>query len=178
MGLFDRRSRKKTPPPSVIVDDSLDTAESDSAAESDLDEDPPTPAAETDMSNPSYGIDQAMELLAGLPVQQHPELVAHVVKQTLESAKVQFEAIIDDAQQRQAHIRDEIRQEKAAIEALRQQIAQRATQVSGLERDLAEVKSAKSTLLLAQQRATEGQAAAAPRPAAPQPAVETTDAPA
>lgn len=98
----------------------------------------------------TYGIEEATELMRGLP-EDHIELVALVVKRTLESTNVKVSTIIDDASQKQKRIDDRISLLKNEINKFEEEIALRKGEISTLENEGEEITTVKERLKLAEQ---------------------------
>jgi len=110
-------------------------------------------AAMTTTSTPepvTYGIEEATELMRGLP-EDHIELVALVVKRTLESTNVKVSTIIDDASRKQKRIDDRISLLKNEINKFEEEIALRKGEISTLENEGEEITTVKERLKLAEQ---------------------------
>jgi len=99
-----------------------------------------------------YGIQKAIELMRTLPAGQI-ELVAQVVKVTLESARIDIGAIIEDASARQERIQSRIAALKSGIAELEEEIAQRRDEIGKLDADYAETSTVKDRLELAERLA-------------------------
>jgi predicted RNase H-like nuclease (RuvC/YqgF family) len=97
----------------------------------------------------AYSIDEAIALMRSLP-SESPELVVKVVKGTLESLKIQLADIIDDASRKEAMIEQRIGGLKGEIGELEDQIATRRREIAALEADLAETRSVRQKLELAE----------------------------
>ena len=98
----------------------------------------------------TYGIEEATELMRGLP-EDHIELVALVVKRTLESTNVKVSTIIDDASRKQKRIDDRISLLKNEISKFEEEIASRKGEISTLENEGEEITTVKERLKLAEQ---------------------------
>ncbi|RTZ59750.1 MAG: hypothetical protein DSZ32_01880 [Gammaproteobacteria bacterium] len=108
-----------------------------------------------------YGIEEATELMRGLP-EDHIELVALVVKRTLESTNVKVSTIIDDASQKQKRIDDRISLLKNEIGKFEEEIALRRGEISTLETEGEEITTVKERLKLAEQLSIKENADKAP----------------
>ncbi len=108
-----------------------------------------------------YGIEEATELMRGLP-EDHIELVALVVKRTLESTNVKVSTIIDDASQKQKRIDDRINLLKSEIGKFEEEIALRRGEISTLETEGEEITTVKERLKLAEQLSIKEKAAKTP----------------
>jgi hypothetical protein len=86
-----------------------------------------------------YGIDDTLRLMRTLPVEQHPDLVVLVVKNTLASMNVSLKSILGDATtKRDAGIK-RIAELKGNIAELEEQIRAKKQEVATAEGDLAEL---------------------------------------
>jgi hypothetical protein len=106
---------------------------------------------------PSYGINQAIELMRLLPVDQNPELVVQVIKGTLESMKVKVSEIIADADRKTKDLEERVGNLKRAIADFEKEIDTRKEEIGRLEADHKETTGVRARLELAekaQQRAT------------------------
>ena len=100
-------------------------------------------------SRPSYGIQNAIELMRQLPEDNVP-LVVSVVKKTLESLHVDIASIIADAEKRHDRINDRIAGLETEIEEFEEEIAARKQEIKALSSDRDETVSVKERLELAQ----------------------------
>lgn len=116
------------------------------------------PAAEP--AKPTYGIQNAIELMRQLPSDNVP-LVVEVVKKTLESLHVDIGSIIADAERKRARIDDRVVNLQAEIDDFEEEIAARKDEIEALTADRDETKTVKERLELALQR-TNGAAAVTP----------------
>jgi hypothetical protein len=107
----------------------------------------PTPVED---ERPSYGIENAIQLMRALPVDQNVELVVAVIKGTLESLKVKVSDIIEDAVRKEKDLEGRVTNLKQAIQEFEKEIQQRKDEISRLEADHAETSSVKSRLMLAE----------------------------
>lgn len=114
---------------------------------------------------PSYGINQAIELMRALPVDQNPELVVQVIKTTLESLKVKVSDIIGDADRKTKDLEDRVANLKRAIADFEKEIETRKEEIGRLEADHKETTGVRARLELAE-KAQQQQAAAAAKPQA------------
>ena len=105
----------------------------------------PPPPAGADPNQP-YGIEQVIELLNELPTDQNAELVAVVVRKTLESAHISIEAILEDARNREADFQQRIEMLTRAIEEMQEEIASRRKHVADLQKKRKEVLKARDLL--------------------------------
>lgn len=110
---------------------------------------------------PSYGINQAIELMRLLPVDQNPELVVQVIKGTLESMKVKVSEIIADADRKTKDLEERVGNLKRAIADFEKEIETRLEEIGKLEADHKETTSVRARLELAEK----SQRAQAPAPA-------------
>ena len=109
---------------------------------------------------PSYGINQAIELMRLLPVDQNPELVVQVIKGTLESMKVKVSEIIADADRKTKDLEERVGNLKRAIADFEKEIDTRKEEIGRLEADHKETTGVRARLELAE-KAQRGQAPAA-----------------
>src|SRR5690349_7917449 len=88
---------------------------------------PETSKAPLDPQRPrsGYGIDDAIRLMRTLPVDQNPDLVVHVIKNTLESVNVRLSDIVQEASSKQEVIRSRIGELQSEIQQLEQEVARR-----------------------------------------------------
>jgi hypothetical protein len=133
----------------------------------------PPPARRVEAERPrrasatSYGIDDAIALMRTLPA-DNVELVVQVVKHTLESARIDITAIIDDASGKQERIESRVKVLRDAIADLEREISTRRTEIDQLETDHRETTKVKERLVLAE-KLTQGS-----RPSADNGAVESS----
>jgi hypothetical protein len=161
MGLFDKRKKGGDDFDSPVEQIDLSAPPSDpqpvsaapraAAASSpepslpDRDDDPD----EMEMAGPSYGIDDAIQLMRALPG-DNVELVVQVVKRTLESTNVKVKRIIDDASRKQKNIEGRIDVLKKEIAEYEQEISTRKGEITSLEADHKETTMVKDRLQLAE----------------------------
>ena len=88
-----------------------------------------------------YGIDDALQLMRTLPVDQHPDLVVLVVKNTLASMHVSLKDILRDAATKHDSSVKKIAELKTNIAQLEEQIQNRKQEVAAAETDLAELSN-------------------------------------
>ncbi len=125
------------------------------------------PQVEEDV-HPSYGIEQAIQLMRTLPQNDTSvELVVTVIKATLESLKVKVADIIDDASRKQKDLESRVANLKQAIGDFEKEIATRKEEIGRLEQDHTETTMVKGRLELAEKMGN----AAAPQQSKPPPAV-------
>ena len=164
MGLFDKKNPREkveiTSARNGVGDPADEFSDDDAALDDELDPDDaedssPSGEFETEPAeagpSPDYGIEQILGLMRILPVKQNRELVAEVVKKTLESANIDYSGVINDASSRQQDVQQGIAELNDAIAQLDAEIAERERQVASLETDLEQVTQAKNLLQLAQQ---------------------------
>jgi predicted nucleic acid-binding Zn-ribbon protein len=101
-------------------------------------------------SSKPYGIDRAIELMRSLRAERDPELVAMVIRTTLESVDTKVTDIIAEARSRQAELEARIAVIKARNSALEKQIELGVDEIVELEASLAEIVSVTERLDLAQ----------------------------
>jgi hypothetical protein len=112
---------------------------------------PPAPAATPPPRG--YGIAEAIQLMRGLPVDQHPDLVVRVVRATLASLHVRLPDIIDDASKKQKTVQDRIAAVYGQIADLEKQLEAHRKEIAGLEADLKETTAVKERLQMAEKSA-------------------------
>src|SRR3954463_15514363 len=103
-------------------------------------------------SSKPYGIDRAIELMRSLRAERDPDLVAMVIRTTLESVDTKVTDIIEEARSRQADLETRIAVIKARNSALEKQIELGVDEIVALEASLAEIVSVTERLDLAQSR--------------------------
>jgi hypothetical protein len=113
----------------------------------------------------TYGIEDAIKLMKSLP-RDNNEVVVTVVKKTLESTSIKVHDIVDDANQKEARIRNQHKTLEGEIKDLQDQIAHRNQQISDLLHDLKETTDVRQRLQLAMELDGD-KAAPAPAVAAP-----------
>jgi hypothetical protein len=106
-------------------------------------------------SSSSYGIDDAIALMRTLP-SENVELVVQVVKHTLESARIDIGAIIEDATSKQQRIESRVAVLRDAITELEREIDTRRAEIDQLETDNRETTRVKERLVLAEKLAQGG----------------------
>jgi glutamine synthetase len=149
MGLFDRKKSQRTVDEEEDPSPSSEEPEQAAGAHDGQSQAPtpePPPAPRRDGPTRRYGVEQVLELMRVLPVDKNQELVAQVVRKTLESAHISIDAIIEDAAKAQVEIRKGIDTLTQSISELKQEIAARQKQVAELERQLTEVNRVKELL--------------------------------
>jgi hypothetical protein len=104
----------------------------------------------------TYGIDDAVALMRTLP-SENIELVVQVVKHTLESARIDIGAIIEDATAKQQRIEARIKVLRDAIAELEREIDTRRAEIAQLEADNRETTRVRERLILAEKLAQGGQ---------------------
>jgi len=151
MGLFEKKSKEKPREIDVAVDDEDDEASPVQRTAPPASVEPRRPADRP--SSPtggrpmtSYGIDHVVQLMRGLPLEQNSELVAEVVRRTLESANVSIDAIIADARHKEEEIHTRIDALTQAVEEMQREIATRRKHVADLQKQLAEIVKARDLL--------------------------------
>ncbi len=93
----------------------------------------------TTRERPKFNVDDAIQLMRTLPVDQHPDLVVLVVKNTLASMNVSLKDTLRDAAAKQESVSRNIAELKSGIAELEEQIRARKAQVSIAEAELAEL---------------------------------------
>lgn len=109
----------------------------------------PPPAAGADPSR-SYGIEQVIDLLRELPTDKDADLVAMVVRKTLESAQISIDSILQDAKNREADFQQRIEMLTRAIEEMQEEIASRRKHVADLQKKRKEIVKARDLLTAVQ----------------------------
>lgn len=94
-----------------------------------------------------FGIEKAIELMRNLP-DDNESLVVAVVRTTLESANVSVEAIIDDAELKQARIENRVDSLKKEIKDYEEEIAARKEEIGRLDADNRETAEVRKKLEL------------------------------
>lgn len=89
---------------------------------------------------PKYGIDEAIQLMRTLPLDQHPDLIVLVVKNTLASMNVSLKDTLRDAANRHEVVSKRIAELHANIADLEQQIRIKKEHVASAEAELAELE--------------------------------------
>ena len=89
----------------------------------------------------TYTIEQAIQLMNGLPVDMNQELVIQVMKASLESAGISVEDLFLSATQRQEEITQEIMKLQSEISALTEAIELKTGQAAGYKEQLGEIVS-------------------------------------
>ena len=103
----------------------------------------------------TYGIDDAIALMRALP-SENIELVVQVVKQTLESARIDIPVIIEDAAAKLQRIDGRIGVLRDAIAELEREIDTRRAEIDQLEAENRETARVKERLMLAEKLAQGG----------------------
>jgi hypothetical protein len=86
-----------------------------------------------------YGIDEAVQLMRTLPLEQQPDLVVQVVKNTLASMNVNLKDILRDGAVKREAISTKVTGLKASISELEEQIRLKNVQVEAAEAELFEL---------------------------------------
>lgn len=113
-----------------------------------------TPVREDPPASVDFGINAAIQLMRGLPVDQSPELVVQVIKATLESLRVKVPDIISDASRKLGDLEQRVAMLTKEITDFEKEIAQRRAEIARLEADHAETKSVKARLEMAEKLGT------------------------
>ena len=181
MGLFDKKKKGRddfdspvehvdlSAPTTAVLDDDAGH-EADDAETVDLSSSPATerlrgaiaatrsPESRRARTSPgTYGIDDAIALMRTLP-SENIELVVQVVKQTLESARIDIPVIIDDAAAKLQRIDGRIAVLRDAIAELEREIDTRRAEIDQLEAENRETARVKERLMLAEKLAHGGRA--------------------
>jgi len=96
-----------------------------------------------------YGIDDAIQLMRTLPVNQQPDLVLLVVRNTLASMNVDLRQVIDSGTNKQERLSASLSKITAAIAELEGEINTRKQELARIEADLAETSAVKERLEVA-----------------------------
>lgn len=96
-----------------------------------------------------YGIDDAIQLMRTLPVNQQPDLVLLVVRNTLASMNVDLRQVIDSGTNKQERLSANLAKVSAAIAELEGEINARRQELARIEADLAETSAVKERLEVA-----------------------------
>ena len=96
-----------------------------------------------------YGIDDAIQLMRTLPVQQQPDLVLLVVRNTLASMHVDLRQVIESGAAKQERLRSAIAKVSGAITELESEIAARRQELAQVEADLNETNAVMERLEMA-----------------------------
>jgi hypothetical protein len=162
MGLFGRKMKLDVEAPSaplVVSETNLP-----SPAPAQLAQPQPRPSSPPQVA---FGIENAIQLLRGLPADRNGDIVMRTVKQTLESMGVRIPDVIGDAERKEAVLEQQITAVKADIAELEQMIRSCREEISGLEVELAEATSVAQRLRLGDSAAPA--AVKQPAPVAKQP---------
>lgn len=179
MGLFDKKKKGRdefdspvehvdlSAPTTAVLDDDAGH-EADDAETVDLSSSPapdrlrgaiaatrPPESRRARTSPGTYGIDDAIALMRTLP-SENIELVVQVVKQTLESARIDIPVIIDDAAAKLQRIDGRIVVLRDAIAELEREINTRRAEIDQLEAENRETTRVKERLMLAEKLAQGG----------------------
>ncbi len=87
----------------------------------------------------AYTIEQALQLMKGLPVDMNQELVIQVMKASLESAGVSIQDLVGSAAHRQEEITAEIMKLQSEISALHEAIEMKTKQAAGHNETLGDI---------------------------------------
>jgi septal ring factor EnvC (AmiA/AmiB activator) len=104
-----------------------------------------------------YGIDDAIQLMRTLPVNQQPDLVLLVVRNTLASMNVDLRQVIDSGSSKQERLNASVAKITTAIAELENEINARKQELAKIEADLAETSAVKDRLEMAARWAEAGQ---------------------
>jgi hypothetical protein len=107
-----------------------------------------------------FGIARAIELMRGLPSDQHPDLVALAIARTLTAVDVKVSDIIEDATSREADLEAKLATLKAACRTLETDIELGVDEIVKLEAFVAEATSVMERLELVHNTSSEPAAAA------------------
>ena len=90
----------------------------------------------------SYSIEQALQLMRSLPLEgMNDELIAKVVRTSLESAGVSIPTLLEQANRHQDDITNEIVRLQGEISSLHQAVEEKTTQVTAYQKQLAEIST-------------------------------------
>ena len=120
------------------------------------------PAKPVEPAKPTYGIQNAIELMRQLPEDNVP-LVVEVVKKTLESLHVDIGSIVTDAQRKQTRIDERVARLRIEIADFEEEIAARKDEIEALTNDRDETETVRQRL---EQALGSARAGASPTPAA------------
>jgi hypothetical protein len=124
----------------------------------------PSPTVQTHVAGQkAYGIADLIRLLKRIPSDQHPELVAQVIRTTLESVGVRSSALLENAVILENGIRDQIATLESQIVELTREIATRRDRITRLNVELVEMAQARDRLAKAD-LVPEGPASPDPNP--------------
>jgi len=98
-----------------------------------------------------YGIDDAVQLMRTLPLNQDPNLVLLVVRNTLASMSVDLRQVIEDGAAKQERLRAATAKIAGAIAELEGEINARRQELATVEADLSETSAVKERLEMAAQ---------------------------
>jgi hypothetical protein len=102
-------------------------------------DDPATAPPPTRPPTATYGVDNAVRLMRTLPFDTNPELVALVLKNTLESVNVSVDDILRDAHAKAEAIRQQIATLHAEITLKEEELADLRKRVGACDAEMAEV---------------------------------------
>ena len=103
------------------------------------------PAQPAEPAKPSYGIQNAIELMRQLP-NDNVALVVDVVKKTLESLQVDIGSIVTDAKQKQTRIDERVARLRIEIADFEEEIAARKDEIEALTADRDETETVRQRL--------------------------------
>ena len=150
MGLFDRKRPEEdfpAPAPAPAPDPAPKAAAAPKPASKPSPE-PAKPAAPTkaaEPAKPTYGIQNAIELMRQLP-EDNVALVVNVVKKTLESLHVDIGSIVTDAKQKQTRIDERVARLRIEIADFEEEIAARKDEIEALTADRDETETVRQRL--------------------------------
>jgi len=131
-----------------------------------LDDEEPSSAHEQAL-RPDYSIDQAVALMRKMP-KDNQDLIVAVVRDTLQSANIDVEAIIHDAEHKSAGLQQCVSDLKDKIAALGDEIKDMESQIKQAEQDLAETSLVRKLLQESVAKRSKAEAEVLPTPISPQ----------
>jgi hypothetical protein len=144
MGLFQKGVKNAASKEDLpqFVDSLLDAADLSGVPESD---------PESLITHPvEYGIDKAIELLRKLP-EENTDLVVTVVRETLQSANIDVDLVVEDAQIKANRMQDKMSELTSEIAVLKTQIAQKEAEIIQTETTCKETQRVQELLQRSQQ---------------------------
>ena len=108
---------------------------------------------------PTYGIAQANQLMATLPLEENAELVVRVIRKTLESVGVHVSQLVSEATSREADLLAASEKRRATIAELERRIEDEKREIAVLEAALAETARTREWLELSEAKKTQARPA-------------------
>jgi len=96
-------------------------------------------------ARPTYRIEDAVELMRRLP-QDNTEMIISVVRETLKSASIDVEKIINDAESKTTNIELNIHSLNTEIDALEKKVAEKKIAIESAHKSLLETQRVKALL--------------------------------